>query len=74
MKDTDCHQMFSQENKKGQIDTLSLKQHSGNALLSTDFIHIPLSFNIYIFRFLHYNHMREIPYGFFEELKDILRV
>ena len=73
MKDTDCHQRFSQDNKKGQIYTLSLK-HSGNALLSTDFILILLSLNIYIFRFLHYNHMREIPYGFFEELKDILRV
>ena len=49
MKDTDCHQRFSQDNKKGQIDTLSLKQHSGNALLSTDFILILLSLNIYIF-------------------------
>ena len=33
-----------------------------------------LVFKYLIFRYLHYNSMREIPYGFFEELKNILRV
>ena len=33
-----------------------------------------LVFKYLIFRYLHYNYMREIPYGFFKELKDILRV
>ena len=74
MKDTDWHERSSQENKKAQIGTQSLKQHSGNAFLLIDFTLIFLSLNIYIFRYLHYNRMREIPYGFFEVLKDILRV
>ena len=33
-----------------------------------------LVFKYLIFRYLHYNSMREIPYGFFKELKHILRV